>query len=108
MAALRKNGFPAGTAAILAVEAGVDVIMICSNRIEPVYGELLQKARADEAFMQKVDEAVLRILAVKCRNKMVPGAGVPAPVQLSAEDRGKLFDIYFRLGKNLTENSMEK
>ncbi|AEE17330.1 glycoside hydrolase family 3 N-terminal domain-containing protein [Treponema brennaborense] len=65
MAALERNGFPPDTAAVMAIEAGVDVIMLSEKKFASAVTVLLQKAAADGEFAAKIDAAVVRILQAK-------------------------------------------
>lgn len=65
MGALADNGYPQELAAIRAVEAGVDCIMISEKRFAKAGKVLYQRAKEDTAFEQKINEAVKRILKYK-------------------------------------------
>jgi beta-N-acetylhexosaminidase len=65
MKALADNGYPPDKAALAAVEAGVDVIMISAQTFLPVATVIAQKAAQDPAFAAKVDAAATRILVFK-------------------------------------------
>ncbi len=58
-----------GDRAVLAVEAGVDVLLVSadSSVFGEMYAAVLQKAESDPAFSAQVDAAVSRILALKER-----------------------------------------
>ena len=65
MGALADNGYPPETAAISAVEAGIDCIMISEKRFAKAAKVLYKRALQDQAFARKIDEAVTRILKYK-------------------------------------------
>ena len=65
MGALADNGYPPEVAAISAVEAGIDCIMISEKRFAKAGKVLYQRALQDKDFARKIDEAVLRILKYK-------------------------------------------
>ncbi len=65
MGALADNGYPPEIAAISAVEAGIDCIMISEKRFAKAGKVLYQRALQDKDFARKIDEAVLRILKYK-------------------------------------------
>ena len=67
MGALADNGYPPETAACLAVEAGVDCIMISEKRFARAGSVLYKKALEDLEFAQKIDRAVERILKYKIK-----------------------------------------
>ena len=65
MGALADNGYPPEVAAVSAVEAGVDCIMISEKRFAKAGKVLYQKAKEDSDFARKIDAAVMRILKYK-------------------------------------------
>ena len=65
MGALADNGYPPEIAAISAVEAGIDCIMISEKRFAKAGKVLYKRALQDKDFARKIDEAVLRILKYK-------------------------------------------
>lgn len=65
MGALADNGYPPELAAVSAVEAGVDCIMISEKRFAKAGKVLYQKAKEDSDFAKKIDAAVMRILKYK-------------------------------------------
>lgn len=67
MAALEKNGFPPETACVMAIEAGVNVIMLSEKRFANVAAILIRKSFEDEQFANKIREAQLKVLRYKKR-----------------------------------------
>ena len=67
MAALAKNGYPPEKAAVMAIEAGVDCIMISEKRIAKSAKIIYEKAMEDQAFKNRIDESVQRILEYKIK-----------------------------------------
>lgn len=65
MGALADNGYPPEVAAVRAVEAGIDCIMISEKRFAKAGKVLYKKALEDEEFARKIDAAVMRILKYK-------------------------------------------
>lgn len=65
MGALADNGYPPEVAAIRAVEAGVDCIMISEKRFARAGAMLYQRALEDSDFSKKIDIAVTRIIKYK-------------------------------------------
>ena len=65
MGALADNGYPPELAAVSAVEAGIDCIMISEKRFAKAGKVLYQKAKEDSDFEKKIDRAVTRILKYK-------------------------------------------
>lgn len=68
MAALSSNGFKPEKAVIMAIEAGIDCIMISEKRIAKPAKVLYEKAINDEIFAQKIDSALKRIILFKLNN----------------------------------------
>ena len=73
MGALADNGFPPETAAIRAVEAGIDCIMISEKRFAKAGKVLYQRAKEDSAFEAKIDKAVKRIIKYKLEAGLIDG-----------------------------------
>ena len=65
MGALADNGYPPEVAAIRAVEAGVDCIMISEKRFAKAAKVLYNRAKEDAVFEAKIDQAVKRIIKYK-------------------------------------------
>jgi len=65
MSALAGNGYPPDTAAVRAVEAGVDVIMISEKRFSGPASVLVAHAQKDPAFARKIRNAVERVILFK-------------------------------------------
>lgn len=65
MGALADNGFPPEKAALMAIDAGVDCIMISEKRFGKAARVIYKKAQEDSEFANKIDQALLRILEYK-------------------------------------------
>ena len=65
MAALEKNGFPPERSVMMAVEAGIDVIMLSEKKFGSVLKLILDRSREDESFKSLLDASVERILLAK-------------------------------------------
>lgn len=65
MGALADNGYPPEVAAVRAIEAGIDCIMISEKRFAKPAAVLYKKAREDSSFADKIDAAVMRIVRYK-------------------------------------------
>lgn len=65
MAALEKNGFPPNKAVMMALEAGIDVIMLSEKRFGSVLALILDKSQSDPEFTALLDRAVERVVAAK-------------------------------------------
>ena len=65
MAALEKNGFPPEKAVIMAIDAGVDVIMLSEKLFYSALELLLEKSREDVSFKEKLDRAAQRVIKAK-------------------------------------------
>ncbi len=73
MGALADNGYPPEEAAIRAVEAGVDCIMISEKRFAKAGKVLYNRAKEDAAFEAKINQAVKRILKYKIEAGLIDG-----------------------------------
>ena len=65
MAALEKNGFPPNKAVMLALEAGIDVIMLSEKRFGSVLRLILDRSQSEPEFAALLDRAVERVVAAK-------------------------------------------
>lgn len=87
MAALADNGFPPEVAAAMAVEAGVDVIMLSEKRFGSVGAMLLESCARSEDFSEKINGAVCRIIKYKIK------AGLLSLVQIDFDEDGRKLKI---------------
>ncbi len=71
MAALQENGFPPEKACIMAIDSGVDCIMLSEKRFAPVARILLEKAGKDSSFAEKIENAVFRIINWKIKQNIL-------------------------------------
>ncbi len=67
MGALAKNGYPPELAAVKAIEAGVDVIMLSEKRFGSVAEILLKKAAESPEFREELNRAVKNVLKYKIK-----------------------------------------
>ncbi len=67
MGALAKNGYPPEKAVVMAISAGVDVIMLSEKRFGHVAGILLSKSKEDESLAGEIDRAVKNVIRYKIR-----------------------------------------
>ena len=65
MAALEKNGYPPNKAVVMAIEAGIDCIMLSEKKFVKVLNVLEKKASEDEAFSHLLEDAVRRVIRYK-------------------------------------------
>lgn len=65
MGALADNGYPPEKAAVMAIEAGIDCIMISEKRFGKSAKVLYEKARNDKTFEDKINNAVKRVIKYK-------------------------------------------
>ena len=70
-----------GAAAVLAVRAGCDVLLICKNELwqSEAHHALVREAEKDAAFRQRCERAAARCRALRARRPLV--AGSPSRVQ---------------------------
>jgi len=91
MAALEKNGFPADKAAVKAIEAGVDVIMMSEKQFVPTARVLLAHARKNQQFAQRLFESEQRVVWYKIKCGILAltmsSDGAYTVVERSREDR---------------------
>lgn len=67
MGALAKNGYPPEKAALEAIKAGVDVIMLSEKRFGSVAGILLSKAKEDPDFAKEINRAAENVIRYKIK-----------------------------------------
>lgn len=65
MGALANNGYPPEVAAVMAVQAGVNCIMISEKRFSKPARVLIKKAQEDKAFASLVDSSFEKIIIYK-------------------------------------------
>ena len=65
MGALADNGYPPEKAALMAIDAGVDCIMISEKRFAKAASVLYKKAQKDSDFASKIDQAAGRVIKYK-------------------------------------------
>ena len=71
MAALAENGFPPQKAVIMAIEAGVDCIMISQKRFASSAKILYDKAQTDTKFLDLLQKASYRVIKYKFDNGLL-------------------------------------
>lgn len=71
MGALADNGYPPEQAVVMAVEAGIDCIMISEKRFARAASMLYQKMKNDTTFAAKIDGAVERIIRYKLKTGLL-------------------------------------
>lgn len=67
MAALADNGYPPKKAVILAIQSGIDCIMISEKRFASSAKILYEKAKSDSEFLNLIENASFRV--IKYKNK---------------------------------------
>ena len=67
MGALAKNGYPPEKAALEAIKADVDVIMLSEKRFGGVAGILLSKAKEDPDFAKEINRAAENVIRYKIK-----------------------------------------
>lgn len=67
MGALSKNGFPPESAAVKAIEAGIDVIMLSEKKFGNMAALLLKKEKEDENFSELLNDAVKNVIRYKIK-----------------------------------------
>ena len=71
MSALRKNGFPPEKAAIEALKAGCDVIMISDKNVSALCNTLTKAAQTDNALAAQITRSAERIIAFKMQHDIL-------------------------------------
>ncbi len=71
MGALALNGFPPEEAAVRALEAGVNVIMVSEKRISGPAKVLIGKAEKDSDFKKLIDNSFRKVMEYKIRQNLV-------------------------------------
>lgn len=71
MAALLKNGYPPEKAVVMAIEAGIDCIMISGKFISEPVSILSKKYTEDKNFAEKIDTAVNRMIKYKLQSGLL-------------------------------------
>lgn len=71
MNALAKNGYPPEKAVIQAIEAGVDVLMLSEKKFLLVATILMDKAKKNPGFKNKIDQAAKKILLFKYKQGLL-------------------------------------
>ena len=71
MGALADNGYPPSEAAVMAIDAGVDCIMISEKRFAKAGAVLYKKAKKDSEFAGKIDRAARKIIEYKVRTGLL-------------------------------------
>lgn len=71
MAALSKNGFDTKKAVIMAINAGVDSIMITQKNINYPVSVLLEEAQKNDEFLQKINQSFKRIINYKLKKGLL-------------------------------------
>ena len=71
MAALSENGFPPEKAVVMAIEAGVDCIMISQKRFASSAKILYDKAQNDSDFLDLLQKASFRVIKYKFNNGLL-------------------------------------
>lgn len=71
MAALSENGFPPQKAVVMAIEAGVDCIMISQKRFASSAQILYDKAQKDSDFLALLQKASFRVIKYKFNNGLL-------------------------------------
>lgn len=65
MGALADNGFPPETAAVAAIKAGVNILMLSEKRFVKVAEDILEKAKTDKELSENIEKSVKKIIGFK-------------------------------------------
>lgn len=99
MGALASNGYGPEIAAVAALEAGVNCIMLSGKKFGSIAGLLLAKAGEDEHFATLVEESARRMIAFKVRVGLLDMVAVPLLEEAgsssdAAEDSASSVPVY--------------
>lgn len=75
MQALKQNGETPATNAIRALKAGCDMVMCTLQNVYPIIETIASFARSDNSFLDRLNDAVLRVLLAKQRIGLIDIAG---------------------------------
>ncbi len=65
MSALADNGYPLEKASVMAIEAGIDVIMLSEKRFSVPMNVLIEKAELSKDFLSRIEESARRVIRLK-------------------------------------------
>lgn len=87
MGALADHGFSPEVAALKAVEAGIDIIMLSEKRFGSTAQILLNEAHSSPEFEEKIEESVCRVIKYKIK------CGILELKQIDFDAEGKKLEI---------------
>ena len=87
MGALADHGFSPEVAALKAVEAGIDIIMLSEKRFGSTAQILLNKAHSSPEFAEIIEESVRRVIKYKIK------CGILELKQIDFDQKGKKLEI---------------
>lgn len=71
MGALNKNGFPPEAAAVMAIKAGTNVIMLSEKKFVSVARILLEKSKSDTELRDKITESEIKVIEFKTAHNVL-------------------------------------
>lgn len=89
MGALSAMGFDSAQAAVLAIEAGCDMVMISAPNIRVIRDAIADRGAVNEQFADRIDDAVKRVL----RAKLAAGLPVTSRGRM-ASSRGEIQPLF--------------
>ncbi len=102
MGALALNGYPPEKAVVMAVNAGVDVIMLSEKRFGTMAKILLEKSAQDETLNQKINEACCRVIEYKIKTGVLEAENI-------SSDKNSIKDLKFKIkNKGLLNSSFDE
>lgn len=87
MGALNKNGFPPEVAAVMALKAGTNVIMLSEKKFVSVATILLEKSRTDSELRDKITESEIKVIDFKIAHDVLAETAVPKESRLIEFDK---------------------
>lgn len=106
MGALSKNGFPPEKAIIMALDSGIDLIMLSQTNFSSLLEIILFKAKEDTAFLEKINKSFLRIIRYKIKIGLLSfvqnddaSLSLKANYELNDDDAFEKFSMYKNQGE---------
>ena len=87
MGALNKNGFPPEAAAVMAIKAGTNVIMLSEKKFVSVARILLEKSKSDTELRDKITESEIKVIEFKKAHNVLSEAKISKESRLNKFDK---------------------
>ena len=87
MGALNKNGFPPEAAAVMAIKAGTNVIMLSEKKFVSVARILLEKSKSDTELRDKITESEIKVIEFKKAHNVLSESKISKESRLNKFDK---------------------